>query len=278
MPELPEVEIVRRDLEQQVLGRRILAVTRLDWPAMVEQPTAAELLALLPEQAIVAVERRAKWLLLRLSSGFALAIHLRMTGNLFVRPADEAADQYTHLVLTLEGGEQLFFRDVRKFGRVRLLDAAGEAALDARHGPEPLDASFDAAALAERLRGRRTRIKAALLDQQLVAGLGNIYADEALWLARIHPLRPADSLSQAELATLHAAIQAALEAAIGRGGSTLRDYRNGFGEAGQNQLFFNAYRTDKRDTRPCPRCGGPISKIVVAQRGTHFCPTCQTLD
>jgi formamidopyrimidine-DNA glycosylase len=274
MPELPEVEIVRRDLERLLVGRRIVAVARLDWPAMVEAPAPDEFLALLPGSAIVAVERRAKWLLLRLSTGLTLAIHLRMTGNLFVRGAGEEADGYTHFVLGLDGGEQLFFRDVRKFGRLRLLDEAGVAALDARHGPEPLLEDFDAQALAARLRGRRTRLKPALLDQQVIAGMGNIYVDEALWLARLNPLRVASSLSEAEVGRLHAAIRQVLTAAIGRGGSTLRDYRNGFGERGEAQHYHEAYG---REGQPCRRCGTPIERIVLGQRGTHFCPHCQPL-
>lgn len=272
MPELPEVETVRRDLEQQLPGRTIVDVTRLDWPRMVERPAPAVFVALLPGNRVEAVERRAKWLLLRLSSGLTLAIHLRMSGTLFVRPQGDEPDSYTRLVLLLDNGEQLCFRDVRKFGRIALLGVEELALLDERHGPEPLHESFSAAAFAQRLRGRRVRLKPALLDQRVVAGLGNIYVDEALWLARLHPLRSADSLSDAEFTALHSAIQSVLTAAISRGGSTLRDYRNGFGEAGQNQHYFAVYG---RKGQPCPRCGTPIDRLVVAGRGTHVCPQCQ---
>ena len=281
MPELPEVETVARDLAGQVTGRRIAQVERLDWPRMVEVPT--DPLAFGPAiagRAITAIGRRAKWLLLHLGPGaglpsgdrLTLAVHLRMSGSMYVPAADEAPDKHVHLILRLDDGRAIFFRDVRKFGRVRLLDAAGLAALDAAHGPEPLDEAFTVAVLAERLAGRTTRVKPLLLDQTVVAGLGNIYVDEALWLARIHPGRPAAGLARKEVRALHAAIREVLSLSIARKGSTFRDYRTGYGEAGGNQAFFNVYA---RGGEPCPRCAGPISRAVMGQRGTHFCEVCQ---
>lgn len=273
MPELPEVETVARDLARQLEGHRIVAVERLDWPRMVEVPAdPAGFAAALAGRTIVAVGRRAKWLLLHLDADLTLALHLRMSGAVYVPPADEAPDKHVHLIVRLDDGRALYFRDMRKFGRARLLDAAGLAALDAAHGPEPLEEAFTPAVLAERLAGRSTRLKPLLLDQAVVAGLGNIYVDEALWLSRLHPERPAAGLGRKEVEALHAAIREVLTLSIARRGSTFRDYRTGYGEAGGNQAFFNVYA---RGGEPCPRCGGPISRTLLAQRGTHYCPSCQ---
>jgi formamidopyrimidine-DNA glycosylase len=275
MPELPEVETAARSLASQVLGRQIVAVERLDWERMVEAPDVSAFRALLPGRTILAVRRRAKWLLADLDAGWTLALHLRMSGSIIVQSSDEPADHHTHLVLQLDDGRRIFFRDVRKFGRVRLLDAEGLAQLDARYGGEPLEASFTPDTLRDLLRGRRTRIKPLLLDQSSIAGLGNIYTDEALWRARIHPLRSAASLTNAESDRLYEAIRSALALGLEHGGSTLRDYRNGYGEKGHTQEYFNVY---DRKGQPCSRCGTLIERIVVAQRGTHICPTCQILD
>lgn len=272
MPELPEVETAARSLAAQVIGRRITAIEKLDWERMVETSTPADFRALLPGRSIAAVGRRAKWLLLTLDAGWTLALHLRMSGSVSVRAADEPADSYTHLVLALDDGRRLFFRDIRKFGRARLLDAAGLAALDASLGPEPLSDSFQAHSLARLLQGRRTPIKPLLLNQAVLAGLGNIYADESLWQARLHPLRPASSLQPGEIEALYQAICSVLTKAITHGGSTLRDYRDGYGQAGGNQEHFAVYQ---RAGQPCLRCGTPIVRMVVAQRGTHLCPQCQ---
>jgi len=272
MPELPEVETAARSLDAQVVGRRIAAVEKLDWERMVETPEPARFRAELPGRRIERVGRRAKWLLLALDAGRTLALHLRMSGNVSVHAPQDEADTYTHLVLALDDGRRIFFHDMRKFGRARLLDAAGLAALDASLGPEPLDPAFDAAALAALLARRRGVLKPLLLDQTVLAGLGNIYVDESLWLARLHPLRLASSLDTSEVATLHAAICEVLTRAIENKGSTLRNYRDGYGRAGTNQDYFNVYQ---RGGKPCPRCGTPIERTVVHQRGTHLCPTCQ---
>src|SRR5262245_23447722 len=188
MPELPEVEHAARGLGAQIVGRRIVGVTRLDWERMVEAPAVERFIALLEDREILAAGRRAKWLLLTLDAGWTLALHLRMSGAITVHGPEAQPDSYTHLVLLLDDGRQVFFHDTRKFGRARLLDAAGLAALDAAHGLEPLADGFTPAVLAERLCKRRTRLKLLLLDQKVIAGIGNIYADEALWLAQLHPL------------------------------------------------------------------------------------------
>jgi len=252
-----------------------VVVTHLDWERMVETPSPAEFRALLVGRTVLDAYRRAKWILLTLDEGWTLALHLRMSGVVSVQGPQAQPDRHTHLVLQLDDGRQVFFNDTRKFGRARLLDAEGLAALDTAHGIEPLSEAFTPERLGELLRSRRSQIKPLLLDQKLIAGIGNIYADEALWHAQIHPMRLSDSLSTDEVARLHAGIRIALEQGIRYGGSTLRDYRNSYGESGTNQEHFKAYN---QQGRACQHCGGMIEKMVVAQRGTHYCPTCQVLD
>ncbi len=274
MPELPEVQHVADSLAAQILGQSIEAVTHLDWERMVEMPGVDDFKHYLAGRRVLAIGRRAKWLMLTLDEGWTLALHLRMSGHLVVVGPEEQPSKHTHLVLKLDDGRQVFFHDTRKFGRARLLDAAGLAQLDTRHGAEPLDPGFAAEHLATLLRLRKRQIKPLLLDQHVIAGIGNIYADEALWRAKIHPLRSSESLDDAEIMALHTGLVAALNDGLYHGGSTLRDYRNAYGEAGSNQQFFNAYG---REGEPCPRCAAPIVRIVVGQRGTHFCPECQVL-
>ncbi len=275
MPELPEVETIAWSLAPQLEGRVIAAIEKLDWERMVETPDGATFRHTLVGRSVERVGRRAKWLLFTLDAGWTLALHLRMSGRLCVYGADAPADTHTHLVVALDNGQRLFFRDPRKFGRVRLLDGAGVAALQAAYGPEPLDNSFHAGDLGQRLARRHARLKPLLLDQTFLAGLGNIYVDESLWMARLHPMRVASTLTPAEAERLYHAIRAVLNQAIASGGSTLRDYRNGYGEAGHTQEYFAVYG---RKEKPCPRCGADIERVVVAQRGTHICPVCQPAD
>ncbi len=272
MPELPEVEIAARSLAPQIAGRLIVGLERLDWERMLETHSAAAFAALIVGRRIGATRRRAKWLLIELDGDWTLAIHLRMSGNLTVHPASDEARHHVHLILALDDGQRIFFDDERKFGRVRLLDPAALAALDAAHGPEPLDPAFTPADLARALAGRRTRIKPLLLDQQFLAGIGNIYASEALWLARLHPEYPAALIDLEGAQTLHAALCEVLNQAIIHEGSSLRNYRNGYGQRGQNQEHFLVY---DQAGAPCQRCGAPIERIVLAQRSTFFCPVCQ---
>ncbi len=275
MPELPEVQHAADTLGAQIIGHTIVAVTKLDWERMVETPDAASFVALLAGRTVLAAERRAKWILLTLDAGWTLALHLRMSGFIAVAPPDAVPDRYVHLVLLIDDGRQVFFHDTRKFGRARLLDTAGRAALGAAHGHEPLADQFGVDVLAAVLRGRNRAIKPLLLDQTRIAGLGNIYVDEALWRACIHPLTPAATLDAAAIDALHAAIQGALRDGLRNGGSTLRDYRNAYGVSGENQNHFAAYG---RTGEPCPRCGTPIARLVVGQRGTHVCPRCQPVQ
>ena len=273
MPELPEVESVRRQLEPALLGRRFERVEILD-SRLVRPYEPAEVAAELERERVTAVERRGKYLVVRFETGRVLLIHLRMTGSLRHAPGGTLQDDpHRRAVVRLDDGSDVAYRDVRRFGTWLLLEP-GEAApyLDARVGIEPLEAIFTAARLAERLGRRRAPVKAALLDQRTLAGLGNIYVDEALWRARINPLRPAESLDRNELRRLHRGIRAALEHGIARQGSTLRDYALPDGGSGTMQDEFRVYG---RGGEPCDRCGTPIAKTRVAGRGTWFCPACQ---
>jgi formamidopyrimidine-DNA glycosylase len=273
MPELPEVESVRRQLEPALVGRRFERVT-IDDARLVRPYDPAEVAAELQGERVAAIERRGKYLIVRFDSGRVLLIHLRMTGSLLRSPGGSLPDDpHRRAVVKLDDGSDVAYRDVRRFGTWLLLEP-GEAGpyLGARVGDEPLDALFTAARLGERLAGRRTSLKAALLDQRTLAGMGNIYADEALWRARLNPLRPAASLDRAELRRLHRAIRAALEQGLARQGSTLRDYRLPDGGGGSMQDEFRVYG---RGGEPCDRCGTPIARTQVAGRTTWFCPTCQ---
>jgi formamidopyrimidine-DNA glycosylase len=273
MPELPEVESVRRQLEPALVGRRFERVDIAD-ARLVRPFEPAEVAAELEGEHVAAVERRGKYLIVRFESGRVLLIHLRMTGNLLCAPTGSLSDDpHQRAVVTLDNGSDVIYRDVRRFGTWLVLEPGEvERYLAARVGDEPLDALFTAANLAERLAGRRTTLKAALLDQRTLAGMGNIYADEALWRARLNPLRPADGLDKAELRRLHGGIRDALEHGLARQGSTLRDYRLPDGSSGSMQNEFHVYG---RGGEPCDRCGAPIAKTRVAGRGTWYCPTCQ---
>jgi formamidopyrimidine-DNA glycosylase len=270
MPELPEVEYVARQLRAELIGRVIVHAEVL-WPRTVAGLAPEELAARVADQRVTAVERRGKYLLLSLSAGDVLLVHRRMSGNLIFLPASADAP-YTRARFVLDDGRQLAFTDPRKFGRLILLAEGELAAALASLGPEPLDESFTASALGARLAGHVRPIKALLLDQRVVAGLGNIYADEALFRAGIHPLRPGASLRPAELEALRAGIRGALLTGIEHGGTTFGRHRDVYNEAGRNLEHVEVYQ---RTGQPCPRCGQPIARIVVAQRGTHFCPRCQ---
>ena len=275
MPELPEVETVRRRLEPTLEGRRIEHVEISD--PRLTRPFDPDLVAReLEGERIVAVDRRGKYLIVRFDSGRALLIHLRMTGSLRYQPEEAGSlpdDPYRRAVVKLDDGSDVAYRDVRRFGTWLLLEPEElEPYLATRLGPEPLDPAFGPNELAERLEARTAPLKAAILDQRTVAGVGNIYADEALWRARIHPLRAAGSLDEDELQELTKAIRDVLELAIERQGATLRDYALPDGEAGGMQDEFRVYG---RLGEPCDRCGTPIERIVVGGRGTWYCPGCQ---
>ncbi len=288
MPELPEVETVRRGLEGLLPGRRVQAV-EYDWPKSFPN-VPADVEAFLIGAEVVKVGRRAKVLLVELSSKYSLVIHLKMTGQLVFVGSDERRfgaghpndslvgelpDRSTRVTLAFADGSRLFFNDQRKFGWMRLMPTAEVVNLDffRKIGPEPLAADFTAKVLEERARRRsRSPIKAVLLDQTVLAGIGNIYADESLWGAKIHPETRVADMTSRQFRALYEALVQVLRLAIEKGGSTDRNYVDAQGRKGSYLSFARVFR---RQGQPCPRCGATIIKSKVAGRGTHTCPVCQ---
>ena len=273
MPELPEVETIRTGLEPHLTGRRFERVEISDW-RLTRPHDPREVAAELKDETVAAVERRGKYLIVRFETGRVLLVHLRMTGSLLHAPREAVADDpYVRAVVRLDNGSDVAYRDVRRFGTWLLLEPGElEPYLAERIGKEPLGAGFTARSLTHRLARRTAPLKAVVLDQRVFAGVGNIYADEALWWARLHPLRPANTLSTEELEALVRGIRRALRLGIARQGATLRDYRNANGQAGEMQAEFRVYG---REGQPCQRCGHPIEKTRAGGRGTWFCPNCQ---
>jgi formamidopyrimidine-DNA glycosylase len=289
MPELPEVETVRIGLVQLLPGREIKAVD-FDWPKSF--PNAKNDVKQFAIGAkVVEVKRRAKVLLIELSSKYSLVIHLKMTGQLVFKSSTERfgaghpseslvgelPDKSTRVILTFKDGSKLFFNDQRKFGWMRLLPTAEVVNLDffKKVGPEPLAADFTWQMMRERLlRRKKSNIKAVLLDQTVIAGVGNIYADEALWGAKIHPSVLVDRISSAKFQKLYDELIYVLKLSIEKGGSSDRNYVNAEGKKGSYISFARVFR---REGKPCPGCGHTIEKIRVAGRGTHLCPHCQRI-
>jgi formamidopyrimidine-DNA glycosylase len=270
MPELPEVENVVRQLRPLLEGRRVDGV-REEFAGVLERPAGQE-----PAwpTSILGVRRRAKLIVLDLEDNWHILVHLRMTGRLEVVGTDRELERHTHVRIDLDGAQELRFVDPRRFGRVRLetrqtLDAPG---FFSRLGPEPLDLDRDG--LADALGTTRASIKAAMLDQGRIAGIGNIYADEILFDCGLNPRQPAHTIRAREWGPMLASIQRILDSAIEQGGSTIRDYRSADGSEGSYQ---SAHRVFGRQGEPCTNCGRAIRKIRLAGRGTHFCPGCQPL-
>jgi formamidopyrimidine-DNA glycosylase len=288
MPELPEVETVKRGLQRLLVGRVVVDVTS-DKPKSFPN-AAADVQQFLIGSIVVMVERRAKVLLIELSSKYSLVVHLKMTGQLVFRGEQsfgaghpnnsligDLPDKSTRVIFTFKDGSRLFFNDQRKFGWVRLLPTAEVPQIDffMKVGPEPLSADFTWQILRDRLgRHKNTTIKAAVLDQTVLAGVGNIYADESLWAAKIHPSTLVKNVSEAKIKKLHRAIREVLQLSIDKGGSTDKNYVDAEGRRGSYLDFAKVFR---REGQPCPRCGNIIEKTRVAGRGTHFCPHCQKI-
>jgi formamidopyrimidine-DNA glycosylase len=272
MPELPEVEIIARRLQAGQNGIALPGHTfvraSLQWPRQVGMPSAEGFRRRIRGRAVQHVRRRGKYIVLDLDRG-ALLFHLRMSGDLYLRPHEAPVEPHEHTRLILENGWELRFRDVRKFGRIYLVD--DPQILLARLGPEPLDPDFRPPDLARLLAKRHGALKPALMDQTLLAGLGNIYTDEALHRARLHPRRLCSSLNEEEIQRLWRAIRAALRAGLRHNGASIDAAYRG----GGFQKHFRVYR---RTGLPCPSCGTPIQRIVLSQRSTHFCPACQPED
>lgn len=273
MPELPEVETIARHLRlgwagaPPLPGRQITAVT-LRWPRHIASPSPAHFRRQIAGRRVLDVRRRGKYIVFPLDQG-TLLIHLKMSGDLQVLPQDAPRERFDRTVFHLDQGWDLRFSDARKFGKAFLLD--DPHGVLASLGPEPLEAGFTARLLGERLRSHQRALKALLLDQGFIAGLGNIYVDEALHRARLHPLRRSDSLTEEEVRALWRGVRSTLRRGLRHNGSSLDwVYRGG--------EFQNHFRVYQRTGEPCPACGTPIERIVIGQRGTHFCPNCQKLE
>lgn len=290
MPELPEVETVRTGLSQFIVGKQIASETHT-WPKSF--PNApADVRQFLIGATITAVRRRAKVLLIDLDTGYSLVIHLKMTGQLVFRGehqrfgaghpnhslVGDLPDKSMRVTLTFQDNSKLFFNDQRKFGWMRLMPTVEVEQLDffQKVGPEPLGAEFTTDDFIGRLQRRaKSSIKAVLLDQTVIAGIGNIYADESLWAAKIHPETKVQDIPNRQLTVLYAELRRILQLAIEKGGSTDRNYVDAQGRRGSYLSFAQVFR---RQGQPCPRCGATIIKLKVAGRGTHICPHCQKLN
>lgn len=273
MPELPEVETVKRSLAKRVVGR-VVADVEVNLPKIIRGLGPAEFKERLVGRKILGMSRRGKYLLTSLDNGQTLITHLKMTGRWLYSKGDEPLAKHTHVVFTLDNGDQLRFQDLRQFGFMHLVpdqeldQVSGLAAL----GVEPLSPGFTREYLAEALKRRKIKIKQFLLDQTIIAGIGNIYADESLFAAGIHPERVAASLTDEEIDRLFASIRRVLEAGVAYRGTSVSDYVDGEGQPGEYQNFLNVYA---REGKACPVCGAPILRYKVGGRSSHHCPNCQ---
>ncbi|MBN1367664.1 MAG: bifunctional DNA-formamidopyrimidine glycosylase/DNA-(apurinic or apyrimidinic site) lyase [Dehalococcoidales bacterium] len=271
MPELPEVETVKNEIAPHVLKKRIKEVVLL-WDGIVRQPAADEFKSRLAGRKIKDVVRRGKYLLVHLSGADVLILHLKMTGSLLLDRSEDEPPKYTRAILHLDDGTAIFFRDPRKFGRMWLVQDIDTVI--GKLGPEALSKDLTEKRFADLLSRRKTPSKALLCDQECIAGIGNLYADEALFLAKIHPLRSAASLDKEETVRLHKAVREVLLAGIKNKGASIVNYYRPDGSKG---TAHSEFRVARRGKQPCFVCGTPIERIVVRGRGTYFCPNCQQL-
>ncbi len=274
MPELPEVQTLVDDLNAAGLVGCTIVGTAVRWPKSVANMSPESFGRAVNGLTIRSIVRRAKYIIVTLDRGWALIVHLRMTGRFVLPVSDQKPDKHIHVVIDLDDGRALWFHDTRKFGRFYLTRQPEERL--GPLGPEPLGQNFKATTLAEII-GRRTRqIKPLLLDQNIIAGLGNIYVDEALWVAQIHPLQRADTLSAKQIRSLHRAIRQVLRQGIKHAGTTLGQGQGNFYSIGRRQgSHHNHLKVFRRTGQKCPRCSDIIIKMRVCQRGTHICPSCQ---
>jgi formamidopyrimidine-DNA glycosylase len=268
LPELPEVETIKNELSSHLIGLRFTDVTVRD-AKPVKQPSVNDFRRGLVGQSITDLERRGKYLILRLSGGNTLVIHLKMTGALLLNPDQTDG---ARVIFNLDDGSRLVFTDRRRLGALWLVE--NEQAVLGKLGPEPLEMEFTVETLAGRLHKRQAPIKAVLLDQAFIAGIGNMYADEALFAAKIHPLRAANSLSPQEIRNLHQAIVDVLESAIDSKGASIDTYKRPDGRLG---TAHDNFRVAHRGGKPCPVCGTTIQRLAIRNRGSYFCPKCQKL-
>ncbi len=269
MPELPEVETTVRSLREPLINKTIVGMKN-DWPGHIVNAEISEFRDRVVGSTFQSIARRGKYLIFSLDSGEFLIIHLKMTGHLSVVDELEPQDPYAHTVFLLDSGKELRFRDVRKFGRIYLVEDRDQVL--GKLGPEPLEKSFTPELLYSMLQRRKRILKPLLLDQSFIAGLGNIYADEALHRAAIHPRRHSNSLNQAESHSLFHGIRDILEMAINRNGASIDSYRKPDGSKGSMQNSLQVYG---RSGEPCPRCGNSVQRVILGNRSSHFCPSCQ---
>jgi formamidopyrimidine-DNA glycosylase len=274
MPELPEVETIKEDLRGLVVGSKIERVDVLD-PSLVEHPSTEEFVGWLEGVVIAGVRRRAKHLIIDLDSGYSLVFQLKIGGQLLLVPPVEEPETALMLVLHLDGERKLFLRDETGFTRARLLDSGELEERLSSLGPEPLEKEFRWDYLPDRIGSRRAQIKPLLLDQKVVSGIGNIYVDEILYDARLHPRRKANTLSEGEWKALYNAIRSNLEAGVEHRGTTVRLFRDVLDRPGEHQNYLRVF---EKHGQPCPGCEGEVVREKVSGRPSHFCPECQRED
>lgn len=273
MPEMPEVETVRRTLAAKITGCKITHVD-IKLPRLIKWPSADEFQAIITGRSISLLARQGKYLLLHLDNGIVIIIHLRMTGRLYYVQSSETFDKFTRIVFELDNGDYLLYADTRTLGTLYAMQSEELWRISGLFsmGPEPLSAEFTPEYLQSILKKSKSKIKAVLLNQKYIGGLGNIYVDECLAIGGIHPERMANTLSEDEIEAMYHAINKVIADGIEHGGTTFRDYRDGMGQSGSHQNFLQVYG---RKGLPCYKCGAPIVKTEVGGRGTHFCSVCQ---